>query len=312
MWGADAAKHFLESFFGIEWPDGDPDKGRQAAGYWRQTAAAVDDAFGRGQAARQAVTATSTGASVDAFDADVIRFTGFLDALGTECRTLARALEQYADQLDTTRHRLAVIAEQVAADIAVTVAFGFITAGLSNLVSAGMLAAFGVDALAELSGLMLAVARIATTLSYYTLDSLVYGAMDQGGQALVLAANHDPVGSLSDNVIKGLQIGVANVGFDGTMDLEFAAVAKARTIAAAQPGLIGHLGTRIPKNVTATNLPLRATARIAASSLAYSPILHAEQGTDLFPDESAMEQKTAIHYAGRLLVDRYRLGRAIP
>jgi uncharacterized protein YukE len=310
MWGADAAKHLLESFFGIQWPDGDPDKCRQAAGYWRQAAAAVDDARGRTQAAAQAVSATCSGRSVDAFAADVTRFSGFLDALAAECRTLAGALDQYADQLDTVRHRLIVIAEQVAADIAVTIAFGFLTAGLADLASAGVLAAFGVEALSELSGLMLTVARIASTLSYYALDSVVYGAMDQGSQALVLAANGDPVGSLPDNVVKGLQIGVANVGFDAAIDLEFTAVNKARALAAAQPGLLGRVGTRIPEDVTTTNLPLRAAARLGASSLAYSPILHAEQGTDLLPDQSAMEQKLTIHFAGRLLVDRFRLGRA--
>lgn len=309
MWGADTARKLLESFLGVDWPDGDSGKCRQAAGYWRQAAAALEDARGRTQAASQAVTATGAGETVDAFAGDVGRLTGFLDAAAAECRTLAGALDQYADQLDTTHHRLIVLAEQVAADIAVTVAFGFITAGLSDLAGAGVLAAFGVEALTELSGLALAVARIATTLAYYALDSVVYGAMDQGSQALVLAANGDPVGSMPDNVLKGLQIGVANVGFDGFLDVEFAAVNKARAIAVAQPGLVGRLGARVPEDVTATNLPLRATMRIASSSLAYSPILHAEQGTDLLPDQSAMEQKAAIHYVGRLLVDRYRIGR---
>lgn len=310
MWGADAAKELLESFFGIRWPDGDPEKCRQAAGCWRRVAEAVDDARGRSGAASRNLSATNTGLTVDAFAGAVTRFGDFLDALAAECRTLAGALDEYADELDTVRHRLMVIAEQVAADIAVTVAFGFITAGLSDLAGAGVLAAFGVEALSELSGLMLVVARIATTLSYYALDSVVYGAMDQGSQVVVLAANGDPVGSLPGNVVKGLQIGVANVGFDGALDLEFAAVAKARAVAVARPGLIGRIGARVPEDVTATSLPLRATARLGASALAYSPILHAEQGTDLLPDQPAMEQKAAIHYGGRLLVDAYRLSRA--
>jgi hypothetical protein len=309
MWVADAAKHLLESLLGIEWPDGDPGRCRQAANYWRQAATAAQEARSRALVVDQTVITTSSGQAVDAFDGSVHRFMEFLGALAAECNTLAGALDRYADELDATRHRLAVIAEQVAADIAVTVAFGFITAGLSNLASAGVLAAFGVEAISELSGLALAVARIATTLSYYTMDSLVFGAMDQGSQAIVLAANGDAVGSLPENVIKGLQIGVANVSFDGFLDIEFAAVNKARAVASAQPGLLGRLGTKVPADVTTTSLPLRAGARLAASSLAYSPTLHVEQGTDLLPDEAAMEQKALIHLGGRLLVDRYRLSR---
>jgi hypothetical protein len=304
----DVARAALEQFLGIDWPDGDPGRCRVASGDWAQLAAEINAIAVRAEAARAAIAQSGSAPSLEAFDRYATVLTRYLARLAAECREMtATALDEYAAQLETTRHQLIVIGEQVAAEIAVTVVYGFITAGLSSLATSAVLAVAGVESMEALSGLALAVARVAALLAYYVPDAIVYGTMDQGSQALVLAANGDPMGSLSSNLKTGFQIGVANAAWDGSVDSQLAVLTRLRALAVARPGVVARVVGKINKDVAGRSVPARALARFTGSALVYTPTLKTEQGhDDVLPSDAALEQKAAIHFGGRVGVDIFR------
>jgi len=300
----------LENFFGIDWPKGDPARCRHAAELWREMAKHVDVARTAIHQATGKALQTSRSGALDAFANDVATYENALTGLAEALSGLAKALDEYAHSLDEVRHKLIVIAEEVAADIAATIAFGFVTGGLDTLVSGPVLAALGVRAVATISTFAEFAAFIVSRLAYYAVDSAVYAALDQGAIMAVDAANGEPV-SLSDNLTSAGQIAVANVGYDAAVDGQFAVLNKARGAVAAL-GPIGRLAGRLPAKAE-TSVALRAGVRLSSSALAYSPILHAEQGnSDLLPDQSAMEQKMLIHLVGRAAVDKIRFRYGLP
>lgn len=307
MNGESVIRHVL-SIFGVDWPEADAGTCRHAADLYRSLAGHAEDARVTSGNALKEATSDSTSKSLDAFATDLEDYRTRLSAVEKECNSLADALDEYAKNVDEVRHQLIVLGEQIAADLVVTTAFGFVTGGLSDLAGYATAMAFGVDAVADLSGLALTVARIVSTITYYTIDSVAYGAVDQAATVGVNAANGDPVGSWSQNLKQAGQIAVANVAFDGAVDGGFPALNKLRTLAPTR------IADHLPADFS-TSVPGRAVVRLGASSLAFTPVLHAEQGDsgeDLMPDRKAWAEKVALHMGGRVMVDKVRFKYGLP
>jgi len=282
-------------------PTGDPQRCRQAAQALNQASVQVGAVAQRLATMAGEVHAIGEGHGHEAF----------LDAAqhlatysGELALTLARAgdgVNGLADQIDDAWNDI----WQALAGIAVTIAFGFVTAGIADLVEGPLLIAAGGRIAWVLSRYSAAVkalaARIGAAPIYYLLDGLAWAAMDQGASDVVLAAQGRPPNGAGDFG----KSASSNVAFDATFDATQAAAKK--VLGAALPGPLGHVAAALLNpNARAVRLLGRAGGRMT-SSTAYTAVNNLESGADsaadLVPTDAQWQQKELSHLVGRTAVD---------
>jgi hypothetical protein len=192
------------------------------------------------------------------------------------------------------------------AGIAVTIAFGFVTAGIADLVEGPLLIATGGRIAWALSRFSTAVkalaARIGTVPTYYLLDAAAWSAMDQGATNAVRALQGQPRNGMGD----AARSAAANVAFDATFD---ATQAGTKTVLRSLlPGPLGMVAAALLKpNARAVSLLGRVGLRMT-SSTAYTAADNVlagrvEEPADALPTDPQWHQKEASHVVGRTAVD---------
>ncbi|XTP08754.1 DUF6531 domain-containing protein [Streptomyces albus subsp. chlorinus] len=104
------ARAILEKM-GLHWPDGDPDKLREAAKAWRAFAKTVDEVKRETDHRARTLIELNSGEAIDAFDTFWSRYVGkgekgWLKDLAKSARSMAKALDDLAEEIDKAVERL--------------------------------------------------------------------------------------------------------------------------------------------------------------------------------------------------------------
>ncbi|GAA5062440.1 hypothetical protein HNP84_007936 [Thermocatellispora tengchongensis] len=217
---------FVTAMLGVEWPEGDPDKLRQAADIWDELAGKLETSTTAANTAASLVWRDNAGAGIDAFrEMWTGTFAPYPAAIAATCRRIAAACRQYADVLETVQKTLLVLAIQLYINMLYTIAWGWATAGISTLATRLVERAFKSRAWFAKKFLRTTVGRIVDRLLYYTLDSIAYAGGQQAIQWGVFAASgvrRDQSGaevtSLGENAEQFYRNFVANMAFNGVAD----------------------------------------------------------------------------------------------
>ncbi|GGL10580.1 hypothetical protein Sme01_16090 [Sphaerisporangium melleum] len=228
---------FVTAMLGVDWPEGDPDGLRTAADTLDDLAKKIDEGLVAADEAAQRVWTGNSGPGVEAFrtmwrgdgsQGAGVRpdgFSGYPADVAAYCRRAAAACRGYAEQIDTVRHVLVVMAIQAFANMMFTTMYAWPTAGLSRLAQQAVQRYFTSLAQSQLKIFNIGVAEIVQGAFYYTLDSLAYAGGQQVIQAGIYAAsgvqkdlNGRDVLSLSGNATEFGQAFVANLAFDAAAD----------------------------------------------------------------------------------------------
>jgi hypothetical protein len=288
--GEETAAYIMSGLIGLPYPEGDPAVLRAAARHWRTVSATMADAEKMAEKSVAAMAETSqSGEAITAFRELTGNVLPRLGQLKVATEGLAVALEEYAELLEQKRHTFNHMAWQVAVDIGVTVAFGFITVGLYSAVKAVYLAR-AVVAFFQVFGAYRRGALLCAMLAtYFTLDSIFYTALDVGAIKAVDWRYGEKGKDWKDMTV---QTFVGNMAFDGAFQGQ------------------EYLATRFVGAAFANNVWVRAAMRMGASGLVYSPVANMVGGssfTGSFPNQNDWEQKTAIHMFGRVwLTEHHR------
>jgi len=159
------------------WPQGDPDRMRQAARTWREVAALAEELSRRGSMVVAEVTYANNGKAVDAFAESWAPMTTLLSQVAIASRGLAKANDAFAQRVDDQRHTMETIAGTMAIATGIGIAATVFSLGLSDgaavVVDAAEVAAaadaaitFGiaVEGAAEVTALVGADAAIEATI----------------------------------------------------------------------------------------------------------------------------------------------------
>lgn len=106
----DEARSILEKI-GLTWPDGDPDQLREAAKAWRAFAETVDDVKVATNHSARSIIDVNSGKAIDAFEKFWSRYVGegdkgWLRDLPKSARSMAKGLDELADEIDTAMSQL--------------------------------------------------------------------------------------------------------------------------------------------------------------------------------------------------------------
>ncbi|MEU0744005.1 hypothetical protein [Streptomyces sp. NPDC006134] len=178
MGAFEEAKEYLVEALGMWWPDADEDRLREAAGVWRTFADAVHDVTGATHMAARDVIENSKGDSIEAFDEFWRRYRhgnkGWLKDLEDSARAMAKALDDYADDIRNVKNQIDTQLEIAAAVIVAGLGLALVTGGLAA--GAGATAAATIVDLAASLGVSVSagVARLAAT----TLVGVCFGGIE--------------------------------------------------------------------------------------------------------------------------------------
>ncbi|MFF2149177.1 RHS repeat protein, partial [Kitasatospora sp. NPDC058190] len=182
--GESTAAKAVRKLTGMWWPDADPDKLRKVADAWEAMATAIDNVTVPTSQAAAAIVANNHGPAIDAFGKFWGQYYGGKDSAGKgkgwlpdaaeACRSLAKALRDFATEVDKAIKKLEEEAAIVGATLVAGTALAFFTAGISEGVAAG--AAAGIVATA--AGLGVAVSETIATIAATVLVGAAFGAVE--------------------------------------------------------------------------------------------------------------------------------------
>ncbi|GAA0954979.1 WXG100-like domain-containing protein [Virgisporangium aurantiacum] len=283
MIGSETAAYIMSGLIGLPYPEGDPAVLRAAARHWRSVSAATAESEKVAERAAKAMAENAqSGNAVTAFYELTEEVLPRLGQLKVATERLAVGLEKFAEELEKKRHTFNHMAWQVAVDIGVTVAFGFLTVGLYSAVKAVYLARAVVAFFQVFGAYRRAALMCAMLATYFTLDTIAYTALDVGAIKAVDWAYGEKGKDWKDMT---LQTAVGNLAFDGAFQGQ------------------EYLAARFVGKAFANNVWVRAAMRMTSSGLVYTPVANLVAGkpaNELLPTQNEWEQKTAIHMLGRV------------
>ncbi len=157
-----------QTTMGIWWPAADSAKLRTAAQAWREMARALDAVDASSQSAVLNMLADNQGPAIDAFTAYWGKWSGgsrYLQTCSQACTAMARALDEYAQAVDTARVKVEQLVAEVATAVVLGVVLGVCTVGIATAAAGGVTA-----------GLIASAEAVGITLSW-TAASIVSGVL---------------------------------------------------------------------------------------------------------------------------------------
>jgi len=133
-----------QTTMGIWWPAADSAKLRTAAQAWREMAHALDAVDASSQAAVMNVLADNQGPAMDAFAAYWQKWSGgngYLPTCSQACTSMAKALDDYAQAVDTARVKVEELVAEIGTAVVLGVVLGVCTVGIATAAAAGVSAA---------------------------------------------------------------------------------------------------------------------------------------------------------------------------
>ncbi|MFF2143325.1 hypothetical protein [Kitasatospora sp. NPDC058190] len=182
--GESTAAKAVQKLTGMWWPDADPDKLRNVADAWEAMATAIDNVTVPTNQAATAIVANNHGPAIDAFGKFWGQYYGGKDSAGKgkgwlpetadACRALAKALRDFATEVDKAIKKLEEEAAIVGATLVAGTALAFFTAGLSEAAAGGAAAAI----VATAAGLGVTVSETIATIAATVLVGAAFGAVE--------------------------------------------------------------------------------------------------------------------------------------
>ncbi|MFC4584704.1 WXG100-like domain-containing protein [Sphaerisporangium corydalis] len=222
---------FASAILMVDWPEGDPDKLRQAATIMNDLAGKIDSGLVAANDAAVQVWLKNSGLGIDAFKkmwaggggtygpfvtTPPEGFSGYPPDVAGLCRRIAKACEGYAECVETTRKILIVLAIQSYTNMLFTSMWGWSSAGLSTMVQKKIIEKyFQRLAQSRLKLLGLSVEKLVHSFFYYSIESAAYA----GGQQAIRLGVYGASGVRTDD--KGRD--VFSFGTNGTQFLQGAA-----------------------------------------------------------------------------------------
>ncbi|MGP4001327.1 WXG100 family type VII secretion target [Streptomyces sp. 8N706] len=178
MGAFEEAKEYLVEALGMWWPDADEGKLREAADAWRTFADEVHGVRGATNSKAQDIITQNKGDSVEAFDEFWRRYhhgnKGWLKDLEDASRSMAKALDDFADDISGAKSQIDTQLEITAAVIVAGIGLSLLTAGLASGASAAAATTI-VDMAATLGvSVSTGVARLAAT----TMVGVAFGGVE--------------------------------------------------------------------------------------------------------------------------------------
>ncbi|MBD0693794.1 anthrax toxin lethal factor-related metalloendopeptidase [Streptomyces sp. CBMA123] len=248
--GESAVAKAVQKVTGMWWPDADPDKLRKAADAWDAMATAIDNVTVPTNQAAAAVVAGNHGPAIDAFGTFWGRYYGGKDSAGKgkgwlpetadACRSLAKALRDFAHEVDKAIKKL----EEEAAIVGGTLVVGTALAFVTFSISADIAAATAAGIVATAASVGVAVSEAIATIAATVLVGAAFGAVeaitvdlavaqpirveffDDGGYSLTEAVDSAKTGGIMGGAGGGLGAG-ARVVSTAAESAENASVALA-------------------------------------------------------------------------------------
>jgi len=271
---------FVFSMLTAEYPDGDPDKARQAAQVWADLGADVVEWGEDGDAIARAVILNNSGKSIQAFEE--FWKTHFAPSSGpgpaarlaAYCRQVSEACETYAELITKAQYTFRTLALANFASLLYISTFPW-QAGTAYEIAQFLMRRAQAGILAKL--LESAIARmVLAKFLEYTIGSAFFAIGDVAVMDGVKAARGEDVGSFGDNAEEVMKEFVASVAFYGVFD----AVAK-------------------PVSKIATNPDVQYfVSRMAGGSIGYGPaygLLNGKRDEDLVPTVKDTVLRTILY-----------------
>ncbi|MFH9350233.1 hypothetical protein [Kitasatospora sp. NPDC017646] len=262
--GESAAAKAVQKVTGMWWPDADPDKLRTVADAWEAMATAIDNVTAPTNQAAAAIVANNHGPAIDAFGKFWSRYYGGKDAAGKgkgwlpetadACRALAKALRDFAHEVDKAIKKL----EEEAAIVGGTLVVGTALAIVTFSISADIAAATAAGIVATAASVGVAVSEAIATIAATVLVGAAFGAVEaitvdlavaqpirvelfgDGGYSLTEAVDSAQTGEIMGAAGGGLGAGarVVTTAAEGTENasVALAGLAKVANAADTVPG----------------------------------------------------------------------------
>lgn len=216
---------------GVEMPKGDAARARQAAAVWAGLADRLESSLRTTGPVAADVWEANSGAGIDAFQKFwTTEFAPYAGDVAAYCRKVQATCAGYAQAIDQMRFALTVLAVQTWANIAYTIAYGWVTGWAGTLAE---LAVIRDRAAIQAAVQKTLFQKIVIKLLEYLIDSVGYAAGQQLVQLGVFGAGDlfgkydattdkifgfDPYSARANSVQFAEGVG-ANAAFDGTADL---------------------------------------------------------------------------------------------
>lgn len=283
--------------FGIPWPDADSDKARQAASAWTAIANAANDALGKSSTAVSELAANNSGPAMEAFSQYWTQVGGTPDECTTaDAKAMLPVLIQAADALASACHDFAQAVddakrklEEVAAEIGTAIIAGGVatlfTAGLSDLIGAGVsagLVAAGMDAITILgTSLDTIVTGLATGAVAGGVDAILDAGLT-GGVKADLGDTASGEDNMFGNLIKGVALGAVTGGAGKMVEgaTQTAADATLTHLPDSVAALVPDLPTVIAAIPEAATTPAGQALTKLTTEYAAKSAVNAPQGKD--------------------------------
>ncbi|MET9182395.1 hypothetical protein ABZX88_29900 [Kitasatospora aureofaciens] len=262
--GESAAAKAVQKVTGMWWPDADPDKLRTVADAWEAMATAIDNVTAPTNQAAAAIVANNHGPAIDAFGKFWARYYGGKDAAGKgkgwlpetadACRALAKALRDFAHEVDKAIKKL----EEEAAIVGGTLVVGAALAIVTFSISADIAAATAAGIVATAAAVGVTVSEAIATIAATVLVGAAFGAVEaitvdlavaqpirvelfgDGGYSLTEAADSAKTGGIMGGAGGGLGAGarVVTTAAESTENasVALAGLAKVANAADTVPG----------------------------------------------------------------------------
>ncbi|MBC3843626.1 hypothetical protein GXW82_35685 [Streptacidiphilus sp. 4-A2] len=177
----------VKDLTGMWWPAADSGKLRSAAAAWTAMATAIDDATAVANTAAQSVIHNNSGAAIDAFGTFWGRYyasgKGWLPDTAAACRQMAKALDDFASEVDKAVSKLEEEATVVGAVLVAGTALAFFTAGLSEAAAGAATATI----VAAADAIGVTVTDTVATIAGTTLTGIVFGSVESATVDLAVA-----------------------------------------------------------------------------------------------------------------------------
>ncbi|MFJ9842340.1 hypothetical protein ACIRYZ_18010 [Kitasatospora sp. NPDC101155] len=174
----------VQKVTGMWWPDADPDKLRKVADAWEAMATAIDNVTVPTNQAAAAIVANNHGPAIDAFGKFWGQYYGGKDSAGKgkgwlpetadACRSLAKALRDFAHEVDKAIKKL----EEEAAIVGGTLVVGTALAIVTFSISADIAAATAAGIVATAASVGVTVSGAIATIAATVLVGAAFGAVE--------------------------------------------------------------------------------------------------------------------------------------
>ncbi|MEV7596724.1 hypothetical protein AB0O91_04975 [Kitasatospora sp. NPDC089797] len=174
----------VQKVTGMWWPDADPDKLRTVADAWDTMATAIDNVTAPTHQAAAAIVANNHGPAIDAFGKFWGQYYGGKDGAGqgkgwlpdtaAACRALAKALRDFAAEVDKAIKKL----EEEAAIVGGTLVVGAALAFVTFSISADVAAATSASIVAAAASIGVTVSETIATIAATVLTGAAFGAVE--------------------------------------------------------------------------------------------------------------------------------------